>query len=680
MRTHILILGLVVIIIVSVILLNVSFHRKLEQEMAEQFNKQQLLLARAEASDIKAVVDRVKDEVFRIAELVSLPRISDEKLYESLAIGFLKDVRKAKTGIQFLNSEGKAIFTAGNWTMDSPGNQDFAWKSLKLSCPSEVLVRQDGNRVYIAQPVCHLDSLAGAVVASLDIQHLAGEFLAPLRSGPRGYAWMMDGSGTLLYHPTQPDMVGRNLYETDTSCFECHKSFELEKRIIEGRGDYHGKYVAPSGEDKVLAFSTIDVGNSRWIVAVSAPYSEITMALSTAIRAHSWIIFLLFFSTSIGATLLIFVNRKRVSAEARAKHQKELEQHKRDLERKVEVRTRELRTEKEKLDTVVSAMGCGIMLVDNHRQIPWINETMKNLAGKDITGMLCDDFFSDCEIIGSYKTNDIQTDILSNLFGQHAKYFQVTTAPITVDDEGSRGFIRLVHDVTEMKRMEEKMIDSEKLALLGRVTEGIAQELDSPVRSVFSFLQMLRKMEDDEFKKESLETIDLNMNRISDILQRLSGFSQMPLAEPKLWKVTSLLEHSLSLIQYDPRVNDITIVRDLGPDMPEIITDGNQLSQVIVNLVLNAADAMPEGGTLTIRSKVTDGNIVIAFEDGGVGIPGADLDRIFEPFYTTKEKGTGLGLSVSQSIVKKLNGSLAVESELKKGSVFTITLAVNNGG
>lgn len=244
-------------------------------------------------------------------------------------------------------------------------------------------------------------------------------------------------------------------------------------------------------------------------------------------------------------------------------------------------------------------------------------------------------------------------------------------------DDGAHSYIRLVHDVTEMKRMEEQMMYSEKLALLGRLTSGIAHDIGNPLTSVFSFVQMLRDKEQDEFKKESLETIHLYMNRIADILKQLSGFSMMPQVELKPYKVNSLIEHSLSLIQYDSRVNDITIVRDLFPGMPEITTDGNQLSQVIVNIVLNAADAMPDGGTLTIRSRVKDKNIIIAFEDTGVGIPRENLFRIFEPFYTTKEKGTGLGLAVSQSIIEKLNGSLTVESELNRGSIFVISFPID---
>jgi two-component system NtrC family sensor kinase len=117
----------------------------------------------------------------------------------------------------------------------------------------------------------------------------------------------------------------------------------------------------------------------------------------------------------------------------------------------------------------------------------------------------------------------------------------------------------------------------------------------------------------------------------------------------------------------------MTIVKELS-SLPEITTDGNRLSQVIVNIVLNAADAMSGGGTLTIRSRVQNGSLAIDFEDTGIGIDKENLERIFEPFYSTKEDGTGLGLAVSYSIIRKLNGSLIAESEPSKGSRFVISL------
>jgi signal transduction histidine kinase len=256
----------------------------------------------------------------------------------------------------------------------------------------------------------------------------------------------------------------------------------------------------------------------------------------------------------------------------------------------------------------------------------------------------------------------------------------MTTAPVKGSEGEIHGYIRLVQDVTEMKKMEEQMMRSEKLASIGRLTAGIAHEMGSSPTSVFSFVQMLKEMEQDELKKESLETTYFHMKRIADILKQLSWFSMMPPEEFKPWKVNSLIESSLSLIQYDKRAKDVTIVRDLRPDIPEITTDGNLLSQVIVNMVLNAVDAMPDGGTFTIRTRVENKSVVIDFEDTGVGIPRENLDRIFDPFYTTKEKGTGLGLAVSYSIIKKLNGSITVETEVNKGSRFEITLPMGGAG
>jgi C4-dicarboxylate-specific signal transduction histidine kinase len=672
-KWYIIVIAVLVTIIVSVIILNISFHRTLQMETAEQFNKQQLLLARAEASNIQAYIGKIKDDMLRVSQFLSMIQFNNETLYEFLTDVFFKDVREVKIGISFLDNKGKILFNQGDLVIEKPLNKEYV-EMAKNYCENKALIRQDTKRVSIVAPVCRFNSLIGAVITTLDIQDLARVFLGPLKSGERGYAWMMDGSGNLLYHPTQPDMVGRNLYTTDTSCFKCHNSFDIEKKIIEGKGDYYGKYVAPTGEDKVLAFSTASVGDSKWIVAVSAPYSEVTMSMHTSMKFQSWLNIMIFLIASIVSAMLIDMNRKRVKSEEVVKHQKELERHAEDLEKQVDIRTQELTSEKEKLNTVIGAIGSGIILIDNHRKILWINDTMKTIVGKDITGMKCDDFFADCKIIGSYKTNDMQTDVLSDLFGSKDKYFQVTTAPVKGGDEGVQGYIRLVDDVTDIKKMEEQMMHSEKLALLGRLTTDIVNEIGNPLTSVFSFIQMLKAKERDEFKSESLETIDLFMNRVADILKQLSGFSKMLPVELKPWKVNSLIENSLSLIQYDTRVNNITIVKDLLPDIQKITTDGNLLSQVIVNIILNSADAMPDGGTLTIRSSSKANSVLIAFEDAGVGIPKESLVRIFDPLYTTKEKGTGLGLSVSQNIVEKLNGSLAVESELNKGSRFVITL------
>ena len=148
---------------------------------------------------------------------------------------------------------------------------------------------------------------------------------------------------------------------------------------------------------------------------------------------------------------------------------------------------------------------------------------MSDMAGADLVGRYCEEICADCSIVGSYEVNELQTEIMYNLFSRSDKYFQVTTAPVKGEGGELHGYIRLVQDITEMKKMEEQMMNSEKLASLGRLTAGIAHEIGNPLTSVFSFVQILKEMEQDEFKKESLETIYF-IARIADILKQLSVF------------------------------------------------------------------------------------------------------------------------------------------------------------
>lgn len=676
MRGYVLIIAILAVIISALITLNIFFQHALQMEMAIQFNKQQLLLANAEASNIESYVRNLEDHLMHIAHFVSTLQIRERRDYFWLSEEVFKGKGYIDTNLMFLDDQGAVVFS--KWNVSSKNARLLSmFEKVRQRCPSQAVVEQDAERLFIMAPICRENSFDGAVLVTTSIQDIGRMFLSPIKSGTRGYAWMIDDKGDLLYHPTQPDMVGRNLYRADSSCFKCHRSFDAEKKLIEGKEELYGIYVAPSGEDKILAYSTAAVGRAKWIVAVSAPYSEVTMSIQRAMRFYSWLIILIFLTTSVVAGLLIVFYRKRVKAEEIARHQEELERYAENLEREVAKRTEELSSEKEKLNSIVSAIGSGIVLVDPRGRIKWVNQAMRDLAGRDIVGLYCEDICADCTIVGSYEAREIQTEIMSNLFGMKDRFFQVTTAPVKGEDGEIHGHIRLIQDVTEMKRMEENMMHSEKLASIGRLTAGIAHEIGNPLTSVFSFVQILKEIEQDPFKKESLDTIYFHINRVAEILKQLSGFSKMPAADLKPWQVNTLIESSLSLIQYDKRAKEITVVRDFAAGLPEVTTDGSQLSQVFVNLILNAVDAMPEGGVLTVRSRMENSGIAVAFEDTGVGIPPENLNRIFDPFFTTKEKGTGLGLAVSYSIIKKLSGSLTVESEVGRGTRFLLTLPLD---
>jgi len=243
---------------------------------------------------------------------------------------------------------------------------------------------------------------------------------------------------------------------------------------------------------------------------------------------------------------------------------------------------------------------------------------------------------------------------------------------------------RVEREVAEHRKLEQQVLHSEKLAALGRLAAGVAHEIGNPLTSISTFAQLLREMATDEFTQSSLDIINNHIRRITEIVRQMSAFSRPGAADVRLHQINDILRSSLDLMRFDKRMKStIEIVTDLDPDIPKTLIDEGQIAQVFINIILNALDAMPEGGTLSVRSRHgldPDGRdtISISFADTGVGIPDGDFARIFDPFYTTKEagKGTGLGLSVSYNIVKRFRGDIRVESAAGRGTTFTITLPV----
>lgn len=677
MKSYLLIVGVLIVVISALITLNVFFQQSLQMEMAEQFNKQQLLLSSSIADNVKSYIKFLKEEAAELAHEFQGNDALTKSGFEHLIKEELRHEGLYNVKIGLLNEKGDILFVRGDEWLIRPVAAEIAEKC-QIIKQGNAGVFGTTSSVVIAAPIYKQNQQKYIIVFFASISEIANDFVGKIKAGGKGYLWIMDKSGTLLYHPTQPDMIGGNIYTTNSKCFKCHINFDLEKRIIEGTTTNYGRHIAPSGEDKIIAFSNADVDELSWIIAVSAPYSEITGTTKKSMELYSYLILSIFATTSLISAVLIVFNKKRIKAEAVAKRKEELERYAVQLQDRVNERTAELVNEKEKLHTIVSAIGGGILLIDRQGRIQWSNEKIKEMAGMDVIGKTCEEICVDCNVSGEYNQDSINTIILSNLFNQKDKYFQVTTAPVRREDGEIHGYIRLVQDVTEMKKMEEQIIHAEKLASIGRLAAGIAHEIGNPLTSIFSFVQILREIEEDSFKRESLETIYFHIHRISEILKQLSGFSKMPAGEMKECQINGLIDSSIKLIQYDKKAKDIEVVKELSPSLPNIIADGNQLSQVFVNLVLNAIDAMPDGGRLTVRSMLLDGNIVVQVEDTGIGIPREELPKIFDPFYTTKEKGTGLGLAVSYNIIKKMNGTLTAESEAGKGTTFTITLPTNN--
>ncbi len=230
----------------------------------------------------------------------------------------------------------------------------------------------------------------------------------------------------------------------------------------------------------------------------------------------------------------------------------------------------------------------------------------------------------------------------------------------------------------QLKDTQAQLLRSEKLASLGELVAGIAHELNNPLTGILVITSLLQKKEGLEpALQEDLDTILHESNRCARIVKGLLDFSRVTTPHKSLVDVHEIMERALSLIGTQSIFHDVVFDRQYAPQVSAVMADANQLEQVFINIVLNAGQAMPEGGTLTFRTCQEDAQARIDIEDTGRGIPEELLGKIFDPFFTTKEEsGTGLGLSVSYGIIEVHGGSIEVWSEVDRGTRFTIRLPV----
>ncbi|MBF0557939.1 MAG: HAMP domain-containing protein [Nitrospirae bacterium] len=246
---------------------------------------------------------------------------------------------------------------------------------------------------------------------------------------------------------------------------------------------------------------------------------------------------------------------------------------------------------------------------------------------------------------------------------------------------------KMVDEKTEMiKNAQAQLIQSEKLASLGRMAAGVAHEINNPLTGVITFGHFLLKaLPPDSQEKKDVEVILEQANRCSSIVKGLLGFSRATSTEKSAVNINDILKGTLDVLGRKADFFKLRIVTLLDDSLPLVVAGGLQLQQVFMNMIVNAADAMEGGGTLTISTRhVTDDGreqAEIEFSDTGCGISREDLPKIFEPFFTTKPvgKGTGLGLAVSYGIIQDHDGTITVRSEVGKGTSFLIRLPLYDG-
>jgi len=240
------------------------------------------------------------------------------------------------------------------------------------------------------------------------------------------------------------------------------------------------------------------------------------------------------------------------------------------------------------------------------------------------------------------------------------------------------GFQGIIHDVSEKRKIELQLLQSEKLSSLGTMISGVAHELNNPLTSIIGNAQLLSRQDIPDAVKGKLNVILKESLRSSKIVAGLLAFAREHKPERSMVNINTIVWESMKLREYDLKVNNVDVRMSLSEDLPDISADPFHVQQVFINIISNARDALAgrEMSALDIKTYRKDNSILIEFEDNGPGIPDKYIKKIFDPFFTTKEpgKGTGLGLSVAYGIIREHNGAISVESKPGTGTKFIVML------
>ena len=277
------------------------------------------------------------------------------------------------------------------------------------------------------------------------------------------------------------------------------------------------------------------------------------------------------------------------------------------------------------------------------------------------------------EIAGGNLTVRVEATS-NNELGDLAEAFNAMASSLKQRDEKLKEFTK------------SKIMESERLALIGQLAANVAHELNNPLQGIVTYSHLLLENMPDDCESEktstSIQRIVTQANRCRDIIRGLLDFSRQRKPDATVCNINSVMQECLTFIENQASFQNIEFVNRFEPELPMILVDPSQMQQVFLNMIINAAEAMEEGGELTLQTKLdTTGDFIsIEISDTGHGIPEEDFDRLFDPFFTTKEvgHGTGLGLAISYGIVKEHKGTINVESTLGKGTTFIIRLPIRS--
>jgi two-component system, NtrC family, sensor kinase len=697
----------------AVLILGWMSSGKIKETVTEDFNQQQLVLARHAARQIENSLNALKRELTLLSLSPSIQYTESASMGNRMEITFSTIKHAGALEIRFTDQNLQRTYHVLNnhsCSSEKPTSEDLhniEWagreenKGKFLVTVASTIHDTDQHpnpitkmaipvwQVSVDQshPVA-LKKFSGVLVFIVDTTQLIGTITKELRSGKTGYAWVIDEEGTFLYHQEEA-FIGQNAFEArkgkiPTISFARINEIQKNKMLKgqEGTSWYiSGWHRGIQGEiKKLIAYTPIKLDEANpgnlWSVAVVAPISEVEGAI------HSINVRQFYLQAIIVSVILfggLFINFMILTWSN-------------TLGQEVTKKTIELKKSEQRYKSLVENAEDLIFTVDYNGNFLSINKYSAHLFNRnegEIIGRNLSEFLSwpssDALLQRIRKVFDTKESRQINhmvIIGERQLWFNTNLRGLFDESGNIYAVLGISRDITERKKMEEHSYYTEKLASMGTLAAGVAHEINNPLGIILGFTDMLlEKFPPDSGEYDLLKTIEKQGLNAKRVVENLLNFARHKDHKEEIIDINKNIETVLSVMNNTLLLNKISVKQDLQEHLPPVVADSGELQQVFFNLINNAIHAMQGGGVMHILTRSSDNNKVeIRIADTGHGIKKEHRSRIFDPLFTTKEvgKGTGLGLSVSYGIITKHQGTITFETKTKEeseesGTTFIIT-------
>jgi two-component system NtrC family sensor kinase len=692
--------GVTCLVIGILIAVGLYSYSSAEKAMVAQFNQQQLVLARQAAQGMEGYLGNLRQT------LTLLTRIPEIQKPEKKGTGPRGEAALRVLGEQLggsvdfwfrVDDRGNMISSYPAKTLEDMAGKGFDFapyfrKARTTGNPSLVPVRPSaGDRsqssrfgfLLLLSPVFRGSELAGFLGAGIDFKKLYARFVHPIASGTRGASWMIDQEGKFLAHD-DPNFLGKTAFSARKERDPGLSSEQIDRIMKEemiaghsGTGEYtSGWHLGEQGRiRKLIAYAPVHLGDQVWSVAVVVPHSEVTRLVWGRFRISAILILVMASTLLAGAYVGHKINQERIRAAEKVKWSEEI-----------------LRSQN-RLQALFDGAPDAIAIVDRDYRILTVNKTALNWyrrSMEDFVGRPCHQEFQkrpdlcvNCPAEESFRTGrPAFRERASLVAGGNKYYLQIFTFPLRGRNGEVAEVVEYVKDVTAEKELQRQIIQSERMAVVGRMAANVAHEIKNPLGTIVLNAELL----DEELDKmgpdrtaearELLTVIKSEVDRLLEVVEEYLQFARLPKIKLEEGNPNEVISDLLLFLREDVAERKILLEEDLDPRLPALQLDPKQLRQAFLNILKNSFEAMPEGGKLTVSTAQRDGKAEITFGDTGKGIPEESQDLIFTPFFSTKHGGTGLGLPITSHIVKEHRGTIHFESYEGLGTSFIIRLPI----